>query len=71
MLREKSKWKPHKDDSTDAAYRGGTARTSVEAFVMKVEQRGCIIHVLTIDQLCQKQRRNQWKKQNRLKFPSM
>jgi hypothetical protein len=70
MLREKPKWKPHKDESTDAAYRGGTARTSVDASVMVAEQRGCIIHVLTIDQLCIKQRRNQWKEQNRLRFPS-
>jgi len=43
MLREKSKWRSHKDESTDAEYRGGTARTSVEAPVMGVEQRGCII----------------------------
>ena len=28
MLREKSKWKTHKDESTDAEYRGGTARRS-------------------------------------------
>ena len=43
MLREKSKWKTHKDESTDAEYRGGTARMSVEASVMGVEQRGCVI----------------------------
>jgi hypothetical protein len=43
MIREKPKWKTHKDESTDAEYRGGTARTSVEAPVMGVEQRGCII----------------------------
>jgi len=43
MLREKSKWRPHKDASTDAAYRGGTARMSEEASVMEVEQRGGII----------------------------
>jgi hypothetical protein len=71
MLREKSKWKTHKDESTDTAYRGGTVRRSVEIPVMGMEQRGCVIHVLTIDQLCSRQRRNQWKKQNRLKFPSM
>jgi len=43
MLREKSKWKPHKDESTDAGYRGGTARSSGETSVMEVERRGCVI----------------------------
>lgn len=31
MLREKSKWKPRKDLSTDAEYRGGLTRSSDEA----------------------------------------
>jgi hypothetical protein len=53
MLRKKSKWQTHKDESTDAAHRVGTARMSVEVPVMGMEQRGCVIHVLTIDQLCQ------------------
>ena len=52
MKKEKSKWKTHKDESTDAAHRGGTARMSDEVSVMEMEQRGCIIQVLTIDQLC-------------------
>ncbi len=43
MSREKSKRKTRKDESTDAEYRGGTARKSDEASVMGVEQRGCII----------------------------
>jgi hypothetical protein len=43
MLREKSKWKPHKDESTNAEYRGGTARSSEETPVMGVERRGCVI----------------------------
>ena len=43
MPREKSKWRPHEDESTEAAYRGGTARMSEEASVMEVEQRGCVI----------------------------
>jgi len=43
MLREKSKWWTHKEESTDAEYRGGTARISVEASVMEVERRGCVI----------------------------
>jgi len=40
MLREKSKWKPHKDESTDADHRGGSARSSDEVSVMEMEQRG-------------------------------
>jgi RNA-directed DNA polymerase len=43
MLREKPKWKNHKGESTDAEYRGGIARSSVEASVMGVERRGCVI----------------------------
>ena len=31
MLKEKSKWKNHKDKSIDAGYRGGTDRSSEEA----------------------------------------
>ena len=42
MKREKHKWKSHKCESTDAENRGGATRSSVEAFVMKVEQRGSI-----------------------------
>nr|NGY94822.1 hypothetical protein [Neochlamydia sp. AcF84] len=40
MKREKFKWKPHKNQSTDARNRGGIARSSEEAFVIKVERRG-------------------------------
>jgi RNA-directed DNA polymerase len=43
MRREKSKWRTHEDESTDAAYRGGTACSSEEASVMGVERRGCVI----------------------------
>jgi len=42
MLREKSKWKPHEGESTDAEHGGGAARSSEEAPVMGVERRGCI-----------------------------
>ena len=31
MLRENSKWRTHKDESTDAANRGGSTRSSDEA----------------------------------------
>ena len=40
MLRENSKWKPHKDESTDAEHRGGSARSSDEVSVMEMERRG-------------------------------
>ena len=40
MLREKSKWKSHKDLSTDAEHRGGSARSSDEVSVMEMERRG-------------------------------
>jgi len=40
MLREKSKWRTHEDESTDAEHRGGLPRISDEASVMEVERRG-------------------------------
>jgi len=43
MPREKSKWRTHEDESTDAEHRGGTVRSSDEASVMGVERRGCVI----------------------------
>ena len=41
--REKSKWRTHKDESTDAGHRGGTARSSDEGPVMGLERRGGIM----------------------------
>jgi hypothetical protein len=43
MLREKSKWKTHKDESTDAKHRGGITRSSDETPVMGGERRGYVI----------------------------
>ena len=43
MLREKPKRLSRKGQSTDAGHRGGMARSSVEASVMGVERRGCVI----------------------------
>ena len=41
MLRETPKWRKHHEGlSTDAAHWGGAVRSSVEASVMEVEQRG-------------------------------
>ncbi len=45
MPRENSKWGSHKGESTDAEHRGGAARSSVEASVMEVEPRGCVIQL--------------------------
>lgn len=39
MLREQSKWKPHKDLSTDGEHWGGPIRSSDETSVMGVERR--------------------------------
>ena len=50
MLREKLKRKPRKSESTKAEHRGGIARSSEEGCVMQLEQRGYVIHVLTIGQ---------------------
>ena len=42
MAREKFKWRPHENESTDARHRGGTTRSSDEVSVMGMERRGCI-----------------------------
>ena len=43
MLREKSKWRPHKGESTDARRRGGLTRISYEVSIMEMERRGWLI----------------------------
>ncbi len=45
MRRENSKWGSHEEERTDAERRGGAARSSVEALVMGVEPRGCVIQL--------------------------
>ena len=50
MLREKSKWRPHKDESTDAEHRGGVVCSSDETSVIGVERRGYIVQLLTLRQ---------------------
>jgi len=50
MLREQSKWKNHKDLSTDAEHRGGATCSSDEGSVMDVERRGCIVQLGLIKQ---------------------
>jgi RNA-directed DNA polymerase len=40
MVREKSKWRTHEEDSTDVEHRGGLPRGSDEVSVMEMERRG-------------------------------
>ena len=47
MLRENTKGKPPEVESTDAGYRGGATRSSDEGTVMGLEQRGCVVQLLT------------------------
>jgi RNA-directed DNA polymerase len=42
MLREKLKWRSHKNESTDARHGGGATRSSDEISVMGMERRGSI-----------------------------
>jgi hypothetical protein len=37
MIREKFKWRHHKNESTDAEHRGGVIRSSDEGIVMVLE----------------------------------
>jgi hypothetical protein len=48
MLREKSKWKPHEDESTNAERSGGPTRSSVEIFVLEMERRGWLIRLYNL-----------------------
>jgi hypothetical protein len=51
MLRGKFKWKPHKNESTDAEHSGGLPSMSDEVSVMEMERRGRVIqHELKINQ---------------------
>ena len=51
MQRERSKWRPHKDLSTDARHRDGPGRMSDEVPVMGMEQRPRIIrHSMLVNQ---------------------
>lgn len=43
MQTEKSKWKPHQDESTEAVPRGGTTRSSEEVLDKGMERRGGVV----------------------------
>ena len=45
MLREKFKWRTHKNESTDAEHSGGPSRISDEVPVMGMERRGRVIQL--------------------------
>ena len=45
MRREKSKWRTHKDESTEAEQRDGATRSSDEVREMRMERRGCVIQL--------------------------
>jgi len=45
MLREKYKWRTHKNESTDAGHSGGAACISEEVPVMGMERRGCVVQL--------------------------
>lgn len=47
MLREPHKWTSHECLSTNAGYRDGATRSSVEGSVMELERRGCPIQLET------------------------
>jgi len=42
MRREKSKWRTHEEESTEAEPMGGITRSSEEVSVMEMERRGYI-----------------------------
>lgn len=50
MVREKSKGKNPKDESTDAKYRGGITRSSDETLVMGSKAKGLYYPVLSSGQ---------------------
>jgi hypothetical protein len=70
MIREKSKWKNHKDESTDARHRDGLLSSSDESLVMRVERREQIVRELLIGQPESITGRDQWIRQSRLKYPN-
>ena len=45
MEREKFKWRPHENESTDAERSDGPPRSSGEVSVMEMERRGWIIQL--------------------------
>jgi hypothetical protein len=45
MRREKFKWQPHKNESTDTEHRGGSVFSSEEISVMEVERRNGVIEL--------------------------
>jgi hypothetical protein len=67
MIREKSKRRTLKEESTEAKYRGGMARSSEEVSVMEMERRGSCYPVLNFSQPIILGGAK-WTKQSRLRF---
>ena len=61
MIREKLKCKQHKSQSTEARKGGGTARSSEEVLVMRMERRGCRFQWSLRDNLKKEDRANKAK----------
>ena len=45
MIREKFKWRTHKNESTDAGHGGGAARSREEGSVMELDRRDCVVQL--------------------------
>ena len=45
MIREKFKWRNHKDESTDAGHGGGAVRIREESSVMELDRRDCVVQL--------------------------
>jgi len=43
MIREKFKWRTHKNESTKAEHGGGAASSREESSVMELDRRGCVV----------------------------
>jgi hypothetical protein len=43
MIREKFKWRTHKNESTEAEHGGGAASSREESSVMELDRRGCVV----------------------------
>ena len=45
MIREKFKWRTHKNESTDAGHGGGAVSSREEGSVMELDRRGCVVRL--------------------------
>ena len=45
MIREKFKWRTHKNESTDAGHGGGAVSSREEGSVMELDRRDCVVQL--------------------------